>query len=235
MIWGGSSMYRLLVVEDEKVLNIGLQTCLKEAGYEVYGVFGGNDALAAYRDNLYDLIILDVNLPDINGFELYRKFKNYGDVPVVFLTARDEENDIILGFDLGADDYITKPFSLNIFLKKIAAILKRCNKSDVNTIYESGNLWVDLDKREVKIDGRIISLTPTEYKILEIFISNKNIVLTKEVLLEKLWDNSNNWVDEHVVPVNISRLRNKLDNGEKKFIKTIFGVGYLWSDADGKQ
>lgn len=228
-------MYRLLVVEDEKVLNIGLQTCLKEAGYEVYGVFGGNDALAAYRDNLYDLIILDVNLPDINGFELYRKFKNYGDVPVVFLTARDEENDIILGFDLGADDYITKPFSLNIFLKKIAAILKRCNKSDVNTIYESGNLWVDLDKREVKIDGRIISLTPTEYKILEIFISNKNIVLTKEVLLEKLWDNSNNWVDEHVVPVNISRLRNKLDNGEKKFIKTIFGVGYLWSDADGKQ
>lgn len=227
-------MYRLLIVEDEKVLNFGLQTCLKEAGYEVYGVFCGKDALRSYKEDLYDLIILDVNLPDINGFELYGKFKNYGNVPVVFLTARDEENDIILGFDLGADDYITKPFRLNIFLKKIAAILKRCNKLEVNTIYESGNLCVDLDKREVKIDDNIVLLTPTEYKILEIFILNKNIVLTKEVLLEKLWDNSNNWVDEHVVPVNISRLRNKLENGKKKFIKTIFGVGYLWSDTDEK-
>lgn len=224
-------MYSLLVVENEMVLNIGLQTCLKDCGYEVDGVMNGEDAIELIKNKKFHLAILDINLSGMDGYEICEKIKSIQNIPIVFLTARDEEKDVIKGYDIGADDYITKPFNLPIFQKKIAALLKRCDiQSDNQSNYIQGELSIDFEKREVKKGSDIISLTPTEYRILEKFVKNSNIVLTKEVLLEHLWDQYNNWVDEHAIPVNISRLRAKIETPETKYIKTVFGVGYMWSN-----
>lgn len=226
-------MYSIFIVEDDRILNLGLQASLTEYGYYAEGVYTAKDAIEKLNVHRYDLVILDVNLPDLNGYELCKNIKALIEVPIIFLTAKDEESDVIKGFDLGADDYITKPFNLNIFFKKIDALLRRCIKqSDKEKNYMKGDLFINLDKREVKIKDEVIALTPTEYKILEIFILNKNIVLTKVLLLEKLWDQNGNWVDDHTLSVNISRLRNKIDLQDKKYIKTIFGIGYMWSDEE---
>ena len=224
-------MYNILVVEDDKVLNKGLQMCLNEAGYRTESLFCADGVIKYLSEKPCDLIILDVNLPDIDGFEMCKEIRNTFGLPIIFLTARDEEEDILKGYDLGAEDYITKPFNINVFQKKILAIIKRCKNKGEN-VYKRAYLEIDFDKRDVKIEGATIALTPTEYRILEIFIENRNNVLTKTVLLEKLWDQNSNWVDEHALAVNISRLRGKIERCDKKFIKTVFGIGYMWNDND---
>ncbi len=227
------SLHSIFIVEDDRILNLGLQVSLTEYGYYAEGAYTAKEALEKINATHYDLVILDVNLPDLNGYQLCKKIKALIEIPVVFLTAKDEESDVMKGFDLGADDYITKPFNLNIFFKKIEALLRRCNKQKgKENYYLKGDLLINFDKREVKIKDEIVALTPTEYRILEIFILNRNIVLTKVILLEKLWDQNGNWVDDHTLSVNISRLRNKIDLQDKKYIKTVFGIGYMWSDEE---
>ena len=176
----------------------------------------------------YDLIILDISLPDGNGFELCEKIRkvNY-DIPIIFLTARDLEKDIIRGFDLGADDYITKPFNVKILKKKIVAILKRYRKIQDN-IYEIKYLKVDMSKREVYKRGNLISLTPTEYRILELFVQEKNKVITKDNFIEVLYKQNGDYIDEHALSVYISRLRCKIEETDNPIIKTIYGMGYMW-------
>lgn len=221
-------MYKILIVEDDKLLKYGLEKCLKDEGYLVTAVENHTEVLEILKSESIDLSILDVNLPGKDGFEIYKSMLSVRGIPVIFLTARDEEEDVIRGFDLGAEDYITKPFSVNIFLKKVAAIMKRCYSKE-NNLFTQGDLVVNFDSREVFQKGKRLNLTPTEYKLLEIFIRNVNRVLTKDALMEGIWDNSVNWNDEHPLTVNISRLRNKL---EYPYIKTVFGVGYMWSIED---
>jgi len=226
-------MKRILVVEDDIILNSGLCYNLELDLYNAVPAHNAATALDKIETEAFDLIILDVNLPDGDGFKLCKKFKTVQNIPVVFLTARDLETDVMKGFELGADDYITKPFSINIFRKKITAILKRCEKqSDVN-IYVCGELLVDFDKRVVSIKSEPVILTPTEYKILKIFTSNPGILLTRQVLLEKLYDVDANFVDEHALTVNINRLRSKIENEDRKYIKTVYGMGYLWAGDKG--
>lgn len=221
-------MYKILIVEDDKLLKYGLEKCLKDEGYLVTAVENHTEVSEILKSESIDLSILDVNLPGKDGFEIYKSMLSVRGIPVIFLTARDEEEDVIRGFDLGAEDYITKPFSVNIFLKKVAAIMKRCYSKE-NNLFTQGDLVVNFDSREVFQKGKRLNLTPTEYKLLEIFIRNVNRVLTKDALMEGIWDNSVNWNDEHPLTVNISRLRNKL---EYPYIKTVFGVGYMWSIED---
>ena len=133
------------------------------------------------------------------------------------------------GFDLGADDYITKPFNINIFRKKVAAVLKRSNKAANRAFYVCGDLVIDFDKLTATIKDEPVIFTPTEYKILKIFTSNPNVLLTRQVLLEKLYDVDANFVDEHALTVNINRLRSKIETGDRKYIKTVYGMGYLWA------
>lgn len=222
-------MGNILIVEDDKVLNLGLQACMKECGHEVYGVKSGNEALQYIKDELVDLVILDVNMPDMDGFQVCEQIKKIKELPIVFLTARDEENDIINGFDLGAEDYIIKPFSINVFERKIDAILKRCNAKNSN-LYIYNNFSIDFSKKKALQRGKVISFTPTEYRILELLVLNRGHVVVKESIIQDLWDKSSNWVDEHTLAVNISRIRGKIEEPERRMLKTVFGVGYMWSN-----
>jgi DNA-binding response OmpR family regulator len=133
------------------------------------------------------------------------------------------------GFDLGADDYITKPFNINIFRKKAAAVLKRSGEPASQKLYLCADLVIDFDKLTAAIKDEPVIFTPTEYKILKFFTSNPNVLLTRQVLLEKLYDVDANFVDEHALTVNINRLRNKIETGDRKYIKTVYGMGYLWA------
>ncbi len=222
-------MYTILIIEDDRVLNLGMQECLKEFGYKVMGAQTGETAIKIVSEECIDLAVLDVNLPDMDGFQICKKIKNIRDVPIVFLTVRDEEQDIVAGFDMGAEDYITKPFNITVLQKKIAVILKRCKTQNANQ-YIINKLSVDFDKKKAVQNNEIINFTPTEYKILELLILNRGHVLVKENLIQELWDNSGNWVDEHTLAVNISRIRGKIEEPERKLLKTVFGIGYMWGD-----
>lgn len=221
-------MKQILVVEDDIMLNSGLCYNLELDQYKAVPVNNKAAALEKIKEETFDLIVLDVNLPDGDGFDLCKIIKATQDTPVVFLTARDLEKDVMSGFELGADDYITKPFSINIFRKKIAAILKRCEKQFNEDIYICGALIIDFDRITASIKDEPVIFTPTEYKMLKIFTSNPGTLLTRQILLEKLYDVDANFVDEHALTVNINRLRSKIESEERKYIKTVYGMGYLW-------
>ena len=222
-------MKRILVVEDDVMLNSGLCYNLELDAYKAVPAHDAAAALEKIRDKTFDLVIMDVNLPDGDGFELCKKISAARDIPIIFLTARDLEADVVKGFDLGADDYIAKPFNINIFRKKVAAVLKRSGEPASQKLYLCGDLVIDFDKLTAAIKDEPVVFTPTEYKILKIFTSNPNVLLTRQVLLEKLYDVDSNFVDEHALTVNINRLRNKIEAGDKKYIKTVYGMGYLWA------
>ena len=224
-------MKRILVVEDDVMLSSGLCYNLEMDEYDAVPARNMAAALKKIENERFDLVILDVNLPDGDGFDLCRKIKAALDVPVMFLTARDLEADVVKGFDLGADDYVTKPFSINIFRKKVAAVLKRSGKPENQRLYLCGDLAVDFGKMTAASKGVPVILTPTEYKIMRIFTNHPNMLLTRRVLLEKLYDEDLNFVDEHALTVNINRLRNKIETGDRKYIKTVYGMGYLWAGA----
>lgn len=221
-------MKHILVVEDDIILNSGICYNLELDRYSVISAHNVTEAWEKINMESFNLIILDVNLPDGDGFELCKKIKAVQDTPVVFLTARDLETDVMEGFDLGADDYITKPFSINIFRRKISAVLKRLGKPADKNLYICDKLVIDFDKFTATIGDEPILFTPIEYKILRVFTGNPNILLTRQVLLEKLYDVDSNFVDEHALTVNINRLRNKIETENRKFIKTVYGMGYIW-------
>lgn len=222
-------MKKILVVEDDIMLNSGVCYNLEMDSYKVVPVYNLKSASEKLKSEKFNLIILDLNLPDGHGFDFYKKISLEYKVPVVFLTACDLEEDIMKGFDLGADDYIVKPFNINIFRKKIRAILNRLEKPLNENKYVSMNLTIDFDKLKASINNKAIVFTPTEYKILKIFTSNKDILLTRGVLLEKLYDIDSNFVDEHALTVHINRLRSKVDKENTKYIKTVYGMGYIWT------
>lgn len=224
-------MSRILVAEDDAVLNSGLCCNLELDGWRAVPAHGVEEALEKLQNEAFDLAILDVNLPDGSGFELCEKIRAVRDTPVIFLTARDLEADVMKGFDLGADDYITKPFSVNIFRRKVAAVLKRSRKKE--NLCECGDLTVDFDRLTAVLGNEPVVFTPTEFKILKIFTANPGVLLTRRVLLEKLYDADANFVDEHALTVTVNRLRGKIETGGRKFIRTVYGMGYIWVDAEG--
>lgn len=222
-------MKRVLVIEDDIIMNSGICYNLELDQYQAVPAYHGASALDLLGTEAFDLIILDVNLPDGNGFELCKRMKALQEVPVVFLTACDLEKDVMAGFDLGAEDYITKPFNINILRKKIAAILKRCERKADTEVYVCGELVIDFNKLTAYQQNEPVILTPTEYRMLKIFTSNPGVLLTRQLLLEKLYDIDANFVDEHALTVNINRLRSKIESGGRKYIKTVYGMGYLWA------
>ncbi|MDE7311422.1 MAG: response regulator transcription factor [Eubacterium sp.] len=217
-------MYHILIIEDDKILRYGLAKCLEEEGYAVSSAENAAQAVCILEKEAADLAVLDVNLPGQDGFEFYRRQLSIRGIPTVFLTARDEEADIVKGFDLGAEDYITKPFSIQVFVKKTAAVLRRCCGKEENRIVQ-GDLTVLARERKVLLREEQVSLSPAEYRLLEVFLRNTKRVLTKELLMESIWEQGAEWVDSHSLAVQISRLRNKLGHA---CIKTVFGVGYMW-------
>lgn len=221
-------MKKILVVEDNIALSTGLKFDLEREGYEAHAAYNSRQAREIVKEIDFHLIVLDINLPDGNGFELCKWIKEFKDIPLIFLTACDMEEDTIKGFELGADDYITKPFNMEIFRRRIAAVLKRCERGGTENIYNDGYLMVDFDKLMVIRENKTFTLTSSEYKLLKIFTVNGGKVLTRQMLLQKLWDNDGNFVDEHALTVNVNRIRNKIESKAHKYIKTVYGMGYMW-------
>lgn len=226
-------MKKILIVEDDRGLNDGLVYDLQEEGYEVCSALTASLALELFRMQEMDLVLMDINLPDSDGFTLCSRMKKIKDVPVIFLTARDLEQDEMRGFDCGADDYITKPFSMVLLHKRIRAVLKRAGGNQEQKVYSDGYLTADFDTANVSLDGKALPLTPTEYKLMKLFIDHRGTVLTRQMILERLWDVNGNFVDEHALTVNIGRLRGKIEKDGHKYIKTIYGMGYMWEGGRG--
>lgn len=225
-------MERILIVEDDESMRMGIAYALKKEGYLVQQA----ENLAGVRACLekgVDLMILDVNLPDGDGRSFLKELRADNPVPVLFLTARVQEEEQVLGFDAGGDDYMTKPFSMAVLLRRIRALLRRTGMQD-RRFYYNRDLVCDQEQRLWKKRGEVLKLTATEQKILELFAANKNRVLTREVMLERIWDAEGNFVEEKTLNVNIRRLREKLEDDPKNpvYIKTVFGIGYKWSDEN---
>ncbi len=218
-------MQTILIAEDDTTLRKGLEFDLKAEGYNICSAENGKIALDILSSNKIDLALLDVNMPYMDGYSLCKHIKSSINIPVIFLTARDLEQDELQGFECGADDYVVKPFSIALLRKRIAVALRR---GAVKTTYSDGFLTIDFDTVSAEKDGESIVFTPTEYKLLKIFISNAGNVLTRQILLEKLWDNDGNFVDEHALTVNINRIRGKIEDNNHKYIKTVYGMGYIW-------
>ncbi len=218
----------ILLVEDDKDLNRGLTYDLGAEGYQVVSAFTAGEALAVLNAMPIDLVLLDGNLPDGDGFDLCRGIKSERDIPIVFLTARDMDQDEMQGFDCGADDYITKPFKMPILHRRIAAALRKYGGQTAAPMYDDGYLKIDFDQLSASRNGEAITLTPTELKLMRLLMANRDKVMTKQLLLEKVWDTAGNFVDEHTVAVNINRLRKKIEDENHVYIKTLYGMGYQW-------
>ena len=218
---------RILVVEDDHLLNHTLCYNLNAARYTVDSALTKQEAKDFLTKQDYDLIVLDVNLPDGNGFDFCREAKERcPDTAVIFLTANDMESDMLKGYELGAEDYVTKPFSIHILLKKIAVILKRETENPRN-IYEDGYLRIDFDRVKVEIEGKECMVTPTEFRMLRLFIEHAGQLLSYNVLLEQLWDCDEAYVDRHTLAVNVNRLRGKIEDAEHKYISNVYGLSLI--------
>ena len=212
----------IFIVEDDNALNNGIALALKNTGYSFKQFY----SLGEVKDpDSADLIILDVNLPDGNGFDFLEKFRRTSDTPVIILTANDLETDEVTGLELGADDYITKPFSLMVLRARIDRILKRSSQSAASG-YDDGTYFFDFEKMEFSVKGESVELSKTEQKLLRILVKNKNQTLTREKLIDAVWTGDEEYVDENVLSVTVNRLRKKLDSTES--IRTVYGIGYVW-------
>lgn len=228
-------MKRLFLVEDDLSLINGLSFAIKKQGYEIDVARTMLEADDLWTGGKYDLVILDVSLPDGSGFEFCRKIRRTSKIPIMFLTAADEETDIIMGLDIGGDDYITKPFKLAVFLSRIHALLRRSeNFNTADTELSSGGINIKLLKGEVYKQGNLLDLTVSEYKLLRLFMENPDQILSSDQILGRLWDLSENYIDNNSLTVYIRRLRTKIEDnpGEPKRIITVRGMGYKWNTTD---
>ena len=228
-------MKRLFLLEDDLSLINGLSFALKKQGYEITVARTTLEADVLWKRGEYDLAVLDVSLPDGSGFDFCKKIRQTSKVPIMFLTAADEETDIIMGLDIGGDDYITKPFKLAVFLSRINALLRRSeNFGTAVTELISGGICIQLLKGEVYKRGELVELTASEYKLLCLFMENPDQILSQEQILGKLWDVGGSYIDNNSLTVYIRRLRTKIedDPGEPKRIVTVRGMGYKWNTMD---
>ena len=228
-------MSKIMLLEDDISLTDGLTFALAKQGYDVSAYRTVADAKAAWNTALhadaFDLLILDVSLPDGSGFDLCRSIRRGSDVPIIFLTASDEETSVIMGLDIGGDDYVTKPFRLGILLSRVAALLRRARSAPAeHAVLESNGIRVELAKGQACRDGRPLELTGVEFKLLCCFMQNPNIVLSKEKLYERLWDSDGYFVDDNTLSVYIRRLRMKIEEKPERpeKIVTVRGLGYKW-------
>lgn len=227
-------MNRILVVEDDEILSEGIKASLENPETQVTQADCVQSALLKLSQEAFDLAVLDVNLPDGNGYQLCKKIRESLDLPIIFLTARDMESDVVLGLESGADDYITKPFSLRILQARIDAVLRRRGKGPKENKIIIGNLKLDFDHMVFEKDGEKIILSKTEQKLLKILLLNRGNILTKDQLIEKVWQEEAGGIDDNALTVNIKRLRTKLEDtpSSPKYIKNIYGIGYTWVKED---
>lgn len=220
-------MPTVLLVEDENAILMGLKYCLEQEGFSCFATMNGADAIKTFQSEQIDLVLLDLNLPDMNGFEVMEHIRKKSEVPIIFLTANLEEVSIVKGLDMGADDYITKPFKTRELISRMKAVLRR-NKKSTGNLIQLGNVTVDLNSAKVLKDGHDVMLTALEYKILLTLVMNPNVVFTREQILSDIWDVNEAYVNDNTLTVYIKRIREKIEDdvNHPKVIVTVRGVGY---------
>lgn len=220
---------RIFVLEDDEAIGIGLSYTLESEKYEVTLVKTVSEAKKTIENEEFDLYILDLTLPDGNGYEVCSLIKSKGDLPVIFLTAYDDEINVVTGFELGADDYISKPFRVRELLARVKSVLRRYSKENADGIVKIGELSVNTAEARVLLRGEEVILTAMEYRLLLSFVNNRGTVLTRRKLLEEIWDVDGDFVNDNTLTVYIKRLRDKIENdpNDPQYIKTVRGMGYL--------
>ena len=223
-------MKTILILEDDENLSRGIAFTFEKDGYHVVSAGSIGEGKKLLEQQKVDLIILDLGLPDGNGMDFCKEIRAYSAVPIIMLTACDLETDEVSGLLAGADDYITKPFSLSILRARVGALLRR-TEAEGRSMIRSGKYRLDTDLCKFYHEDNEIPVSITELKLLSFFMANAGHVLSKEQILSVLWDSEGNFVDENTLPVNISRLRAKIGDDPKnpKTIKTIHGIGYIWN------
>lgn len=223
-------MKGILLLEDDKSLNRGISFKLKKEGYNLFSAFSIKEARNIFLENEISLIISDIGLPDGSGLDFCEEIRKQSDVYIIMLTALNQEIDIVTGYELGADDYITKPFSLMVLMSKINAVMKRCEKTNTNSLITCDDFTFDLNDNKLKKQGENILLSNTETKLLKYLMENSKQIISKEQLLEAIWDIDGNFIDENTLAVNIRRIRQKIedDSSSPIYIKNVRGVGYVW-------
>lgn len=227
-------MNNILLVEDDLSLIDGLGFSLRKNGFHADVARTVREALSMIQDQKHDLLILDLTLPDGSGFEICKKVRQSSDVPIIFLTASDEEVNVVMGLDIGGDDYITKPFKLNELISRINALLRRAKLSDnvnVQTELQSNGITIKLPESRVFKNNHIIELTAAEYRLLCLLMQNTNVVLTREVILDRLWDSDGSFIDDNTLSVYVRRLRSKIEDDPENpvFLLTVRRLGYKWN------
>lgn len=226
---GAARGRRVLVVDDEPTVREVLSAYLDRGGFDVTEASDGNGALRAVRDQKPDLVLLDLMLPEVDGLSVLTEIRRDSSVPVIVLTALADEGDRVLGLELGADDYVVKPFSPREVTARVRAVLKRSSSSDQPArSLDFAGLSIDGDTREVKVDGRVVELTPKEFDLLTFLASSPRQVFSRGQLLEQVWGSSRDWQDPSTITVHIGRIRQKIERNpnEPRWLSTVWGVGY---------
>lgn len=219
----------IFLLEDDEAIGIALTYSLQSEGYEVMLAKSIREAKSVIDNNTFSLYLLDLTLPDGSGYDICKAVKAQGDYPVIFLTAYDDEANVVMGFDFGADDYISKPFRLKELLARIKSVLRRYSKDSADGIINIKNVKINTNEAKVFKNGEEIILTAMEYRLLLTMLNNRGIVLTRNRLLEDIWDVEGDFVNDNTLTVYIKRLRNKIEDNpaEPKIIKTVRGMGYI--------
>lgn len=224
--------FNILLVEDDLSLLDGLVYSLEKNHFKVTVARTVREAVTLYAAGSYDLILLDLTLPDGLGFQVCTYVRERSSVPIIFLTASDEEVNIVKGLDIGGDDYITKPFKLNELISRIKALLRRAGMStqDSSSVLQSNGITIKYLENQVICNGETLELIGNEYKLLSLFMQHPNIVLSRQMILDRLWDDKGNFVDDNTLSVYVRRLRNKIEDNpdHPSKIITVRGVGYQW-------
>lgn len=219
----------VLLLEDDEAIGIGLSYSLENEGYQVIWEKTVKAAMQAIKKEVFSIYILDLTLPDGNGYEVCKKIKEQGDYPVVFLTAYDDEVNVVMGLELGADDYISKPFRVKELMARLKTILRRYNRETSGGVVKIGNLEIHTQEAKVYKNNQEIILTAMEYRLLLTLLNNRAIILTRNQLLESMWDVDGDFVNDNTLTVYIKRLRDKIEDNpaNPEYIKTIRGMGYM--------
>ena len=220
----------IMIVEDDAVIASGLEYTLQQEGFTVKVVNTVEQALAERKERNYDLYLLDLGLPDGSGYDICKVVKKEEDTPVIFLTAVEDEGNVVMGLDMGADDYITKPFRIRELVSRIKSVLRRCQKKTVdNSFLELGDLKVNLGEGKVYKGQQEVSFTAMEYRLFLTFLNNRGQILTRTQLLEQIWDVSGDFINDNTPTVYIKRLREKIEDSvaQPRYIQTVRGMGYI--------
>jgi DNA-binding response OmpR family regulator len=224
----------ILLVEDDEALHRGIQFTLQQEGYTVFSAYNLEEARVLLRDNDIHLLLLDVQLPDGNGFDFCTEVRRDRNTPIIFLTASDQEFDIVRGLDLGGDDYITKPFRLREFLSRVQAVLRRrapAFREEDKNLLTAGTLILNVGEMRLEKEGQEVPLSITEYRLLTLFMTHPRFVLSRDQIIQQVWPDGTEVLDDNTVAVNIRRLREKIEDEPQnpQLLVTIRGAGYRWN------